>query len=180
MKAFLIIILLSISTLVFAQLDSTTFQFLNSVIKRKTDSSTIFYTDKVDSGMYSNMVNKSLIKKTIKDIDKRNKNKLHLTTREIKYLKQRLEGNNLQQWPENLFTNSKRIANDSTHLFLVKDRDRDLYLLSKPIFIRGNAIALFYVAHLCCGGIYGPVDLSFYKKENNKWQKWIRIDGGAF
>jgi hypothetical protein len=180
MRAFLIIIFLSVSTLAFGQLDSTTFQFLNSIIKRSTDSSTIFYTDKVDSGMYSYLMNKSVVKRTIKDINKRNKNKLYLTTAEIKYLKQNLDCNNSQQWPENLFTNSKRIPHDSTYSFLIKDRNRDLYLLSKPIFIRGNTIALFYVAHLCCGDIYGSVDLSFYRKEANKWQKWIRVGGGAF
>lgn len=180
MKAFLFIIFLLVSNLVFGQLDSTTFQFLNSVIRRKHDLSIIFYTDRVDSGMYSYMMNKSVIKRIITDIDKRNKDKLYLTSGEIKYLKQRLDSDNSQQWLEDLFINSKRITNDSVRSFLIEDRNRDLYLLSNPIFIRENTIALFYVAHLCCGGIYGPVDLSFYRKEGNKWLKWICVDGGAF
>jgi hypothetical protein len=180
MKCLLINILLFISTFVLAQVDSTTLQFLNGVMKRKNDSATIFYTNKVHSGMYDFMMSKSVIKKTIKDIGGTNKDRLHLTSAEAKLLKQHLIEARDQHWPEQLFTNSKSISVDSTQSFLIQNRDKELYLFSKPVFIRNNTIALFYVVRLCCGGIYGPVDLSFYRKENDGWQRWIRVDGGAF
>ena len=173
-------ILLSIYTLGFTQDDTTTLAFLTDVIKRKHDTSSIFYTDKVDAGMYDYMMKTSLIKRTIKDIGKATNDQFTLTSEEITYIKQHLVKAKNKVWKEYLFINSIRIPSDSMHSFLIQNRNKDLYLFSKPIFIRNNSVALFYVANLCCGGIYGPVDLSFYRKNGKLWQRWIRIDGGAF
>lgn len=173
-------ILLLISILGFTQEDTTTLSFLNDVILRKHDTASIYYTDKVDSGMYDYMMKKSLVKRTIKDIGKTTSDKLILSPDEVTYLKQHLIAAKDKIWSEGLFINSTRISADSIHSFLTQNRGRDLYLFSQPTFIRNNTIALFYVVRLCCGGIYGPVDLSFYRKTGDAWQRWIRIDGGAF
>lgn len=180
MRAFLTIFSLFVFFFCFGQEDTTTLHFLNNIIKRKSDTSLIYYTDKVDVGMYDYMMKKKLLKRHIKAIGSTNKSTLTLTSAEVNQLKQSLAASKSHQWQEELFPSSKRISSDSTHSFLFSDRNKDLYLFSRPSFIRDNTIALFYVVHLCCGGIYGPVDLSFYRKENGKWQKWIMIDGGAF
>lgn len=164
----------------FAQEDTATLNFLKDVVKRKSDRSLIYYTDKVDAGMYDYMMRKVLRKRRINDLSATNKATLTLTRGEINHLQQSLAASKKFEWQQGLFTSSKLIISDSTHSFLFSDREKDLYLFSKPAFIRNNTIALFYVLHLCCGGIYGPVDLSFYRRENGKWQRWIRIVGGAF
>ena len=173
-------ILLLISILGFTQEDTTTLTFLNNVIIRKNDTSSIYYTDKVNAGMYDYMMKKSLVKRTIKDIGNATNDKLILTSEEVTYLKQHLITAKDKIWSDNLFINSSRISVDSTNSFLIQNRNRDLYLFSQPIFIRNKTIALFYEVHLCCGDIYGSVDLSFYKKNRDVWQRWIRVDGGAF
>lgn len=173
-------ILLLFSNLSYTQDDTTTIDFLGQFVTRKHDTSSINYTDRVDTGMYDYMMKKSLIRRKIKDIGNLNRDKLILTTKEIASLKQQLASAKEKIWKENLFINSERIASDSIHSFLLQNRDRDLYLFAQPAFIRNNTIALFYLVRLCCGGIYGPVDLSFYRKNGNKWVRWIRIDGGAF
>lgn len=180
MRALLTILSLTISFFSFGQEDTATLHFLDNIIKRKSDTSLIYYTDKVDAGMYDYMMKKQLLKKHVKAIGTTNKATLTLTSAEINQLKKTLTTSKSHQWQEELFEGSIRIPSDSTHSFLFNDRNKDLYLFSRPAFIRNNTIALFYVVHLCCGGIYGPVDLSFYRRENGKWQKWITIDGGAF
>jgi hypothetical protein len=180
MRAFLTISSLFNFYVCFGQEDTATLHFLNNIIKRKSDKSLIYYTDRVDAGMYDYMMKKQLLKSPIKAIGSTSKSTLTLTSAEINQLKHSLTTAKSHKWREDLFSSSKRISSDSTHSFLISDRNKDLYLFSLPAFIRNNTIALFYVVHLCCGGIYGPVDLSFYRRENGKWQKWITIDGGAF
>ena len=173
-------ILLLVSVAASAQEDSTLMEFLENVIKRKSDSSMICYTSKLHPGMYDFMMEKILIKRKIRDISKLNKDKFILTSQEIKLLKSDMTEAKEQTWKEDLFLKSKRIQADSIQSFLVSDQNKELFIFSKPSFIRNNTVAFFYVVHLCCGGIYGPVDLSFYKKETSGWKRWIRIDGGAF
>ncbi len=173
-------ILLLFSTLSYTQDDTTTLNFLSQFIIRKYDTSSIYYTDKVDAGMYEYMMKKVLIRRKIKDIGNLNRDKLILTTQEVAYLNQQLSSAKERTWKENLFINSERISSDSTLSFLLRNRKSHLYLFTQPAFIRNNTIALFYVVHLCCGGIYGPVDLSFYRKNGNQWERWLRVEGGAF
>lgn len=164
----------------YAQDNSTTLNFLSQLITRKHNTSLIYYTDKIDSGMYDFIIKKSLVRRKIGDLGDLNRDKLILTKKEVDYLKQQLTSAKGKTWKENLFINSERISADSMHSFLGQNRDKDLYLFSQPAFIRNNTIALFYVLHLCCGGIYGPVGLSFYRKKGAKWEMWLRIEGGAF
>ena len=171
-------ILILIPTLSFTQDDTTILNFLNDVIKH--DTSSIYYTDKVDAGMYEYMMKKSLIKRRVKNINKASSDKLILTSKEVAYIKEKLVTAKDKIWKNDLFMNSVRIPSDSIQSFLTQNKNRDLYIFSQPTFIRNNTVALFYVVHLCCGGIYGPVDLSFYKKSGKQWQRWIRVDGGAF
>lgn len=174
------IILIVIATQSFAQEDSATLSFLNDVIFKKNDTSTIHYTDKVDAGMYDFMLKRSKFKRIVTDIGNATNDTLTLTSKEIKFLKRQLVKAKGKIWSLHLFTNSKRIPVDSTESFLKKNQSEKLYFFSNPIFIRNNNVSLFYLVRLCCGGIYGPVDLSFYKKTEDGWQSWIKIFSGAF
>jgi hypothetical protein len=162
------------------QEDTATLHFLNDVLKRKHDSATIYYTDQVDKGMFDYMMNQRLLKRRIKDLNATNKVRLKLTHLEIMQLNQSLATSRDYQWKEGLFEHSKRIPVDSVHLFLLANRNNDVYLFSRPAFMRNNTLVVFYVVHLCCGGIYGPVDFSFYHRVRGKWVKWFQIGGGAF
>lgn len=173
-------ILVLFSNFSYTQDDSTTLKFLSQLVSRKHDTSSIYYTDKIDSGMYDHIIKKTLGRRKIRDIGGLNRDKLVLTKKEVDYLKQQLTSAKEKIWRDSLFINSKRISADSMASFLVQNRDSDLYQFSQPAFIRNNTIALFYVLHLCCGGIYGPVGLSFYRKNGTKWEMLLRIEAGAF
>ncbi len=64
--------------------------------------------------------------------------------------------------------------------FLKSDKNRELKIISKPIFFRNNNIVCLFSVHLCCGHIYGYVNLSIFKKKNGKWEQWIPLVEGAF
>jgi len=52
------------------------------------------------------------------------------------------------------------------------------YSFSKPIFLRGDNLCIFY-HHYSCGLLCGNDDLAIYKKVGNKWQYWLQLDGGV-
>ena len=63
---------------------------------------------------------------------------------------------------------------------LKDDHNNQVVFISKPLFIRDDEIGIAFFANLCCGHIYGYVHLSFYRKQNEIWTRWIDISSGAF
>ncbi|MEY8847301.1 hypothetical protein AB9K26_00675 [Psychroserpens sp. XS_ASV72] len=64
--------------------------------------------------------------------------------------------------------------------FLMVDRNRELRIISKPIFIRDNEIVCLFSSHFCCGHYYGHATLCLYKKVNGKWKRWIHLTHGDY
>jgi hypothetical protein len=130
-------------------------------------------------------------------------NKLRLTKSEYKYLLQQVKKYENYVWDSNLFNNSKRISADSMWTYLDNEKrvfskirenaimNKDtltlrklryplwVYGFSKPIYFRNNNICLLYYVAMC-GNPCGHDAVCFYKKEDNKWTKWIEIDGGDY
>lgn len=73
-----------------------------------------------------------------------------------------------------------KVAHDNTIAFLKQDINRKLMIISQPIFFRDSALCLIFYSQLCCGGVYGFAELAFYRKEDNKWTKWMSVSEGAF
>jgi hypothetical protein len=128
--------------------------------------------------------------------------RLTLSREEQDYILKQLE--NPSGWPENLFSNSKRIDADSIWDFMQQSNARPLardnefssqpdslamvtlrskyhyvFKFARPIYIRDNTVCLLSVGGIC-GGDCGIVETSFYKKEGDGWKKWIRVSGGVF
>lgn len=177
MKVIISIILLLVFNSLYCQVDSTTYQFLIDIINRKSDTTVLIYTEKIHPEMFDN---KPYLKKITKSEIVDEKKLIKLNQREYKYIKEQWGQLKNHEWPANLFINSLRIKTDSLAEFLHQDRSRVVYLISKPIFIRNNSIALVHYSRLCCGGIYGPDEVIFYKKENDRWKKWVFVSQGAF
>ena len=53
------------------------------------------------------------------------------------------------------------------------------FALGKPLFIRHNTICLVNTAALC-GPNCGSNEMSFYRKENGEWKKWILVTAGEY
>ena len=134
--------------------------------------------------------------------DLRQVNSIILTKKEQNYLLSQLR----QQvvWSANLFPNSKRIDTDSIWTFLrqmnaqralslkhavlqkdtvtIKNLRYDypyVFTFTKPIYIRDNTVCLITFFAMC-GRDCGQKETSFYKKENNKWIKWVIVSAGDF
>jgi len=83
-----------------------------------------------------------------------------------------------------------KLTDNSTEFTIVEENQAISHLksnygnqvvyISKPLFIRNESLAIAFFANLCCGQIYGYVNFSFYRKENEIWKRWIDISSGAF
>lgn len=63
---------------------------------------------------------------------------------------------------------------------LERNHKNQVIFISKPLFIRDDGIGIAFFANFCCGGIYGPVNFSFYRKEKEVWTRWLDISSGEF
>jgi len=72
------------------------------------------------------------------------------------------------------------VENSELISFLKKDKNRELKIISKPVFIRNGEIACVFSIHLCCGDFFGHASLALYKKPANKWVRWIALSHGDF
>jgi len=82
----------------------------------------------------------------------------------------------------NLLNEKELIQVEQTDVlkFLKTDRNRELRLISKPIFIRNNEIVCLFSTHYCCGQYYGHATLCLYKKVDGKWKRWIHLTHGDY
>lgn len=102
-----------------------------------------------------------------------------LTKKEKDYLISELSKSEID-W--DLSTENKLVEVDYEDIleFLKADRNRELRIISKPIFIRDKTIACLFSTHLCCGRINGHQTLCLYKKIDGKWKRWIHLTHGDF
>jgi hypothetical protein len=131
-------------------------------------------------------------------------NSITLSMKERRYLRQQIEENKGFTWNDSLIANSRRIKSDSVMKIISEQfriyRDEInnallnhdtialnrivakkpwVYGFSKPLYLRDDTICLLY--HLAFGdGDSGYDEVSFYKKENNLWTKWIVIGEGEY
>lgn len=93
-------------------------------------------------------------------------------------------------WDTDLFPNSISVENEDEGFNIISmlksgnNQKPDtghfyVFLFSKPIYIRNNSVCLIAMSAIC-GGTCGITDISFYKKVNEKWEKWINVGGGVF
>ncbi len=119
----------------------------------------------------------------VRDIDS-----LILTDKEKKWIIEEL--GQTTEWENNLFTQSI-LVNDISEGFKEIENFKNnpnctpikgykyVFTFSKPIYIRNETISLVCISAMC-GGSCGINDISFYRKKDGKWEKWIKIGGGIF
>lgn len=165
---------------------------------------TIVYVDTVNKDCKVPNLLKEVFQKN-KIIDKGNskpKNVLKLTKAEKNYLLTQI-GQQIV-WNNGLFPNSVRIDSDSMWTYLMRQKSikkasmsetilnhdtitfkelnrqyNFVYIFTKPIYIRDNTICLITYSAMC-GTDCGRSEISFYKKENNIWSKWLIVSAGDY
>ncbi|MDG5493271.1 hypothetical protein [Psychroserpens sp. SPM9] len=144
--------------------------------------SDVGYLKKVDFGMLSyhlaNFEKDSIL--TYYQYKNKKTDSITLTKNEKEFLISELKSSENYTW--NL-ANAKKlilVEENSELEFLKADKNRELKIISKPIFIRNGKVTCVFSVHLCCGHIYGYVSLSLYKKINGKWERWIPLSEGNF
>jgi hypothetical protein len=183
----------------FGQMEQESINFLETLIRTSQAEGQIIYTDKINSVEIYKVklkLDKNTVTGTTNDT---RQNSIILTRKERIYLQDQLEALANPYWNENLFPNSKLIKeedllsyfkgayqaysenlsnpnnSESDKSNLIKNYQQpSVFEFSNPIYLRDNSICLVYMMYLC-GNPCGTKELCFYKKENNKWGKWIVV-----
>ncbi len=188
MKHLLILVLCVFSAYgAHAQNDPASVLFIRSVV---TDTNKVIYID--SAGSYAiNELKTTLNKDTLFD-DSRGKHvvALVLSRDDHVYIKQQLTEMAHFAWGQGLVKNSMVIPADTVaNIFNYKLHHygfdgwnyfheyygRTLYTFSRPLFLRGNTICIFYVARTC-GSLCGQGTICLYIKKDGKWVKQYLLD----
>ena len=206
MKAlFFLLIFQFVALLAFCQIDSGSIKLLESILRKEHPEGTLYYTDKLDSAQVL-YISGYLQKRKFKNltISKKSVNhKIRLSRKEKKYLDSSVNTLYSICWKDSLFENSKRIPKDSMWAHIQR-RNREVYALAMdstrpekirsvnyrvmysntfqfcfPVYFRNRSFFLVYFLRMC-GPECGVQELSFYKRENDSYKKWVVVMKGDF
>jgi|GEM_PF-1088585 len=148
---------------------------------------TMYYTSAIEASIINSAIDTIKQNKSY-EIDHLyrgdNSKKFVITVEEQNYLIGELEKLKQHKWAENLFPFSKRLEQDEiqktfdTTEELATEEEKYMcsiiYTFSKPIFLRNNTIAL-YLDQKRFRTNYTQLEFSFYKKENDRWEKIAEV-----
>ncbi len=148
---------------------------------------TMFYTAEIESQIIDSTIINIKNNKSFKIDYLYNGNQskpFKITPDEQNYLITELEKLKNYRWEKDIFPFSKRLEqNEIQETFdqtekLATEKEKNMcsivYTFSKPIFIRNNTIAL-YLNQSRYRTNYTQLDFSFYKLENERWEKIVRV-----
>ena len=202
MKLLFSFIILINANCVNGQTDTAYLNLLYQKIRRLQPEGTIYYADKPDKQTLRYQYSTLTLRKFKSFGQNIADSFLIITKDEQRYLITELEKSLKSPLPDKLFENAKRLS--SGKIFEFVDRlNRKLYdsvrhlsdslqalharrrlmrywsfLFTNPIYIRNRTIFLQYFMYynLSSGANY----LTFYKKRDGNWVKWITVGGGAW
>jgi hypothetical protein len=190
----------------FGQIDSSSKAFIYEILSREPGSDTLTYTDRIDT-RHNQIFFKTLNNSKIfgYEIGTKKKVELTLSSTDRRKLANAVNSAARLKWDDSLFDNSRIISVDSLWQYISR-RNREVselirtdlatgdnmrhanakrvsycsvFQFSKPIFLKGQAIVIFYFRRLC-GGECGIEDLSVYKLKEGVYRRWLLLGGGAF
>jgi len=197
-KLLLSLILTYLTSYLFGQLDSNSKTFIFNIIKLQPGSDTITYTDRIKPIVIPSL-GKILLKDRIPcyDITGHTKTEFVPSALEMSQIQHAAKYITKIRWDDSLFSNSREISVDSMWSY-ISNRQKELsfssntsdninnivsycsvFQFSKPIFLRNKTIVIFYFMRLC-GSSCGEENLSIYRLQNGKYQRWLTIQGADF
>jgi hypothetical protein len=167
-----------------AQNDPAATNFIRSVISEKK----VVYTDSL--GSYDGPMMKKMFGRELANSIAPMRNKLpisifHFTKQEVDYINTQLYLLGSVVWKPGLLENSRLISEATVDKifknslakgwrYFYKHYGTQLYSFGKPIFLRNNAMCIFYSGYHC-GGLCGTGSLCIYVKENGRWKNKYTI-----
>lgn len=150
---------------VISKIDSGMVEYhLAAILDSKDNLFPHYYYDKEDPIAYST----------------KEEDRIQLTNEEKEQLIAGIRAQYQLEWDASDFDGYELIALARALPYLEEDRQHTIAVISRPVFIREGTVALAFFLNLCCGHIYGFVELSFYKKVDGKWQNWVFVSGGDY
>ena len=183
MKSLLIIFLL-VSQFILAQ-DEIENVFLDVIDYRlyPNTCSQIGYLTKVPKGMldyHLDIIRKNPSLTYYRIEGKQIKDSITLNAKEKAYILSEFEASKGYVWEFQENNEQKEVEETRMLEFLKDDPNRELKVVSKPVFIRNKSLVCLLSTHLCCGEINGYSSISIYRKLDGKWEQWIPLTEGAF
>lgn len=203
-RTFFLMQLFAISLIkVCGQADSSDIHFIHDVFKPRSSYPVVYLARSHDWKRITESLTDTIIKSRYNTLLK---DSLVLTSAELNYLRQQADINKNYVWPDSLLPSSQRFENESDTLFIFLHHQfniyRDnintalinkdsislqrfitlkpwVYVFSKPIYFRNGELCIFYSCSFC-GGLCGEDEVSLYRKEKDKWVKWILISHGDY
>jgi hypothetical protein len=178
MRLFLMTILLFTAILSFAQVDSTTLNFLNKIIERTSDTSIIGYTKTLGSAYYD-YVERYAFKKKVWDVFQK-KNIFKLSKKDRESIRKQILMVKDLEWGPNLLFKSELFPEGEANNYYLKYPTREIYQFTVPIFIRNNSIALIMVKKHFPGNLGGSEEIAFYTNLPNGWTRLALVEKSSW
>ena len=189
MKYTCFLLLFFMPAVIHAQSGKEGIQLIEYLIRQKQGTARIIYIDSIGWSNYIEFVKQKLAKRKLKGVGWKKSNSIVLTKTERAYIFNQLDAYKNQVWDDSLFIHSIRISENDCSRYLqqfalakqfgrVKSGNQ-YWRFTTPVFIRGGSMALIGIVYMC-GGLCGEDELSFYKKTDSGWQRWVMVSGGVY
>ena len=169
MKTILFAIFFFLSYCASCQIDSNAYNLLRSIIQNQNDLDLIGYLDVYDTSGYDFFSRYTRKRKVWDEVSK--SYTLKLSASERKYLNRQIEKARHYRLPDGLIPNAILIPQNSLQEHVLRYPARKVYIISKPMFIRKNSVALLSYTQLNPGTTF-PVKTiaAYYQKVNGGWK----------
>jgi|GEM_PF-2456070 len=132
-----------------------------------------FIAAKIDSANVEHLLKLILEKPYITNFNNQKEN-LIITAEELEYFAKYVRKQYQDEWKEGDFNNRKVIEQSNILECLYQDINRQVVMVSDPIF-KSDQTIFVYLANLCCCGAYGSSGLYLYTKKDGVWKKSFKI-----
>ena len=203
MKTLLLLLIFQFLLLhAFCQVDTNSINILESILRKEHPNGTLFYTDRLDSGLIKRIKESLKRRKFIGRTSLTTYDTIHLSRKEKRHLISSVNNFYSNIWTDSLFNNSKMIPKDSMWFRITKQNkefyeqrqkaksknnnytadmvhNANTFQFSPVIYLRNKSLFIVYYLRLC-GGQCGVQEFAFYKLENGEYKKSVIVSGGVF
>ncbi|MBE8726116.1 hypothetical protein [Flavobacterium hungaricum] len=148
-------------------------ELLSDIIRPEAFKLETFIATKIDSANVEHLLKLILEKPYITNFSNQERDFI-ITGEELEYFAKNLRKQYQLEWKEDDFNNRKVIQQSDIPECLDQDINRQVMMVSHPIY-KSDQTIFVYLANLCCCGAYGNSGLFLYTKKDGIWKKSFKI-----